>query len=85
MTTASLEISSLRSAECVPVTITASLKDTVIAITSSTLYAPSDVLALTEAIVGIAVSITKALLAPNEPDAPGDAVVRVGDHYLRHL
>ena len=34
-------------------------------------------LALTEAIVGIAVSITKALLAPSEPDAPGDARVSV--------
>ena len=45
--------------------------------TSSTLYAPSDFVELTEATVGNTVSTTKALLAPKELVAPGEAKVSV--------
>ena len=61
----------------VPLTVTASVNVTVIAATSPTLRVPSEVVEVTLETVGTTPSITKALLAPREPEAPGDAKVSV--------
>ena len=58
-------------------TVTASEKATVIVMESPALYEPSAVEEVTPVIVGAVVSITKALLSAKEPEAPGDAKVRV--------
>ena len=60
-----------------PTTVTASEKATVIVIESPALYEPSAVEEVTPVIVGAVVSITRALLSAKEPEAPGDAKVRV--------
>ena len=61
----------------VPVTVTASEKVMVIAITPSALKVPSAVVAETADTVGCAPSITRALFAPSELVAPGAANVKV--------
>ena len=55
----------------VPVTVTTSLNSTVIAITSPVRYLPLSVVEETEATVGTAVSISRALFAASEFASPG--------------
>ena len=50
---------------------------TVIAATSPTFNVPSEVVEVTLVTVGTSPSITNALFAPKEPEAPGDAKVNV--------
>ena len=61
----------------VPVTVTASEKVTVMAITPPALKVPSAVAAETADTVGCAPSITNALFAPKELLAPGVARVNI--------
>ena len=61
----------------VPLTVTASVNVTVIAATSPIFNVPSEVVEVTLETVGTTPSITNALLAPRDPEAPGDAKVKV--------
>ena len=54
-----------------PVTVNASLKETVIGITSPKLYVPSDDVDVILFTTGAPPSIIIALFAPNDPSAPG--------------
>ena len=58
-------------------TLTASEKATEMEMESPALYVPSAVEEVTPLIVGATPSITRALLLAKEPEAPGDARVRV--------
>ena len=49
------------------------------------LIVPSEVVEVTFVTVGTTPSITSALFAPKEPDAPGDAKVKVAALPLPHL
>ena len=61
----------------VPLTVTASVNVTVIGMTSLILKEPSETKEVTLETVGTTPSITNALLAPRDPEAPGDAKVNV--------
>ena len=60
----------------VPVTVTGSLNWTVTGTTWPALYEPSASVELTLMTVGAAVSMTRFLFKPREPDAPGVGSVR---------
>ena len=61
---------------CVPVTKIVSVNLTVTSMTAPALYEPLALVEETVATAGAVVSMTRSLLAPSEPAAPGDASVR---------